>query len=130
MNDTWLHIMLAGLGWTVGGVFTAGGFYIYVRMSINNLTEDIRDIQKRDEERARDVHDRLNGKVDRNYQALDEKMDMYHKEIMIDLAGIGSKAKMLEKDSWRRYHHTSLAIQQISPTEKEPGISHLLREDS
>lgn len=118
MNDYWTHVVIAFVAWSVGGVFTAGGFYIYVRMSITHL-----------ERQANEIQDRLNSKIDKNFDTQDNKTEAYHKELLADLSGIGNKVTRAERDALRRHHNVTEAVLIAAPETKQPQIVGLLRED-
>src|SRR5215467_5775706 len=93
-QDTATHVILTVGAAAVTGLFTAGGFYIYVRMSIAHL-----------EEWGKENHTDLNAKIDKNYETLDEKIKEHQDRAKADLSGIGNKVTNYERQSSRRYHN-------------------------
>jgi hypothetical protein len=106
--DSVLHVALALTGAAFSGLFTAGGFYVYVRISLSHLETTARE----------------------NANRLEKKIDFNHGMLKSDLAGIGSKVAKNEMAANRRYHNLSLAIMHSCPTDKENEVSHLMKEEA
>ena len=68
-QDTALHIILTVGAAAITGLFTAGGFYIYVRMSITHL-----------EEWGKENHQLLDKKIDKNFETQDHKIEREYNE--------------------------------------------------
>ena len=150
-EDATTHLAIAILGWAFGGVFTAGGFYIYVRMSISNLekwgqtnhtqlAEEIKETTDRTNTQIKETTDRLNAemkevtqrlnaKIDKNYETLDFKIDKNEASCKGDLSGIGGKVSRIDRDAARRHHNITQVLLLVSPQEKEEGVSKLLKEE-
>lgn len=118
-QDTLIHITLAVGGATVSGLFTAGGFYIYVRMSINHL-----------EQWGKDNHLSLDRKIDKNFETLDKKIDIVQRDTLGDIKGVGSKVQYIDRQGARRYHNLTTALMLAAPPTKESQISGLLKEEA
>ena len=118
-SDTATHVILTLGGAIVTGLFTAGGFYIYVRMSITHL-----------EEWGKENHERLEAKMDKNFETLDKKIDDVHKELLDDLKGIGIKVGYNERNAARRYHNLTAAVMMAAPIAKENEVARLLKEEA
>lgn len=115
MDDSTMHVLISA-----GSIiFTSGGFYIYVRMSLKNLEE--RQIEARTE---------LHAKVDKNYETLDAKIDKNQLTLLADVSGVGARLGRNERDAQRRYHNTSLALMLAVPPKDETKITHLLKEEN
>lgn len=117
--DTWIHIILALGGALVSGIFTAGCFYIYVRMSINHL-----------EAWGLENHKNLEQKIDKNYETLEKKIETSQRELLEDIKGVGTKVSYLDRHSARRYHNLTTAMMLSAPPTKESQISGLLKEEA
>lgn len=118
MSDTWLHILIGFGAWAIGGVFTAGGFYIYVRMSLTHL-----------EKWAHESHVRLEGKIDKNYETLEARARETVDQLKMDLSGVGMKVSRVERENHRRYHNFSVAMMLAVPEVKEKQVSKLMKEE-
>lgn len=112
-SDTYVHILLAVLS----GVFSAGVVYTWVRLSITHL-----------EERASAIHRDLNTKIDKNFETQQKALEENYEQLQGDLSGIGHKVSNNERQSARRYHNVSIALQYGVKSSKEKEISRLLRE--
>ena len=113
------ELVVAVLGWAFGGVFTAGCFYIYVRMSISNL-----------ERWGQENHDRLDKKIDKNFETLDVRISALQDRLLEDIKGIGAKVGFNERHAHRRYHNLSAAMMMAAPSDKEAEVGALLKEEA
>jgi len=118
-SDTAVHLMLTVGAAAVSGLFTAGGFYIYVRMSFAHL-----------EETLKDNHVDLNNKIDKNYETLESKIKENLQDTRNDLSGIGGKVAINERAAARRYHNLTAAVMLAAPADKENEVSSLLKEEA
>lgn len=118
-SDASTHLAIAILGWAFGGVFTAGGFYIYVRMSISNL-----------EKWGQANHATLEAKIDKNFETLEKKIDRNETSCKQDLSGIGGKVTHYERQASRRYHNMTAAVLLAAPPDMEKEIGILIKEEA
>jgi hypothetical protein len=102
MNDSALHVILL----LAGTLFSSGGFYVYVKMTLKHVEE----------------------KVNKNFHTLDVKIEANNGTCMRDLAGIGAKVARVERESLRRYHNTTMAVMLIADLKDEEKITNLMRE--
>jgi hypothetical protein len=116
-SETVVRLTIGLICLAAGGFFTAGGFYIYVKMSITHL-----------EEWGRDNHKTLDLKIDKNYESLEKKVDELRRDVMGDLSGIGSKVSRHQDLTAKRHINTLAAVLIAAPTAKEKEISELMRE--
>lgn len=127
-NDTVLHVTIGLIAAAAAGVFTAGGFYIYVQMSLKHIEERIREGHALLEERAKDVHRQLDQKIDKNFETQEKRIEENKRELLADLAGIGGKVSFNERTAARRHLNTLAAVIIAAPTIKEHDISVLMKE--
>lgn len=99
MSDELLHIVLA----VVPVIFTAGGFYVYVRLSFKQARIDAK---RTHEEHMKDI-DGLGGVI----RTLERDVILPHKA-MAD----------------RRYHNLTMSVLVAAPLDKESEITKLLKE--
>jgi|SRR5882724_1465991 len=118
-QDNVLHIVLTVGAAAITGLFTAGGFYIYVRMSITHL-----------EEWGKENHQQLEQKIDKNFETHDKKIDAVQKEVLGDIKGVGTKVAFIERQAFRRYINLSTALMLATPIAKEDEVSSLLKEEA
>jgi hypothetical protein len=115
VDDSATHILIA-----IGSmVFTAGGFFIYTKMSITHL-----------EQWGQENHDRLDKKIDKNFETLDAKIKENQVALLADISGVGSKVGREQRDAARRYHNLTTAVILAAPPAKEQEIAEMLREGS
>lgn len=100
-------------------IFTAGGFYIYVRMSIRHIEE------KQEQDRTD-----ANAKADKNFETLDCKIEKNHRDLLADISGVGAKVGRIERDGLRRYHNTSVAMMLTVAPKDEGKVAGLLKEEN
>ena len=123
----------------VAFIFLAGGFYVWARMSIGYIRKEAEETTTRLVKDAKDIHDRLNQKIDKNFETLDAKIAENKRDAVRDLANIGNKvqvgltaienkASAAEHVALLRHHNTVLAVTYIAPEDKEKDVISLLRE--
>ena len=118
-QDTLIHIALGVGGAAISGLFTAGGFYIYVRMSISHL-----------EAWGKENHELLDHKIDKNFETHEKKLDTVQERLLGDIKGIGGKLSYIDRQSGRRYHNLTTAVMLAAPANKENEVSSLLKEEA
>lgn len=87
-------------------IFGAGGFYVWVRLKIQQLR---RDLDARFIDCERDSSDRF-------------------RECMNDINGVAARDRDNARDERRHYHNVTMAILVASPPDKETEITKLLQE--
>jgi hypothetical protein len=99
MNDTTLHLVL----FMAGVIFTAGGFYTYLRLTLKRIIADAKSMH---ELIVHDI-DGLGGVI----RTLQKEVILPHKEI-----------------ADRRYHNLTMSVLVAAPLDKESEITKLLKE--
>lgn len=128
-NDTVLHVTIGLIVAAGTGVFTAGGFYIYMQMSIKQLQKDAAASHALLAARCEENYLRLDKKIDKNFETLDLLIDENKKELLTDLGGIGGKVSRTQEYVMRRFNNMGTALLIAASPAKEHDVAMLMKEN-
>lgn len=128
-NDTVTHITIGLLGAMAAGVFTAGGFYVYVQTMLKQLAKEAADNHRRLAEKCDENYIRLDKKVDKNFETLDALIDENKRELLGDLGGIGAKVSRTQEYFTKRVNNIGTALLIAASPAKEHDVAMLMKEN-